>query len=138
MTTPILSLVFFAAWAIFLVLTLGSWRVWEVVTGKTKANGFPSGTKHGGDLYWRLNRAHLNAVENLPIFGALVLAGHVVGLTDGTFAQLSVAVAAARVGQTVFHVASNRVISVHLRFVCYLAQIGAMGAMVVSLVGVVG
>ena len=134
MTTPLLTLVFFAAWALLLVLALGSWRVWEVLTGKTRANAFNSGMKHGGDRYWRLNRAHLNTVENLPILGALVLVGHAIGLTNGGFAQVAVAVAIGRVGQTFFHVASNRVMSVNLRFACYLVQVGAMVAMAVMLV----
>lgn len=138
MTTPILTLIFFAGWGLTLVVMIVCWRAVEVLTGKTVANDFASGSQHGGDLYWRLNRAHLNTLENLPIFGALIVAGHLCGLTDGAFAQLAVTVVVGRVGQTFFHVASNRVMAVNLRFTCYLIQVAAMGAMVVSLIRLPG
>lgn len=72
MTRPLLCLLAFAGWALFLVLCIAAARVSQVLTGKKKPNEFPSGVPHGGDRYWRLNRAHLNTVENLPIFGAIV------------------------------------------------------------------
>ena len=52
---------------IVLVTAIGAFRVLQVLTRKKAANEFPSGTPHGGDLYWRLNRAHMNTAENLPL-----------------------------------------------------------------------
>jgi hypothetical protein len=50
------------------LLAIAFARVGAVLTGVKKANEFPSGVPHGGDGYWRLNRAHMNCLENLPIF----------------------------------------------------------------------
>ncbi|MCO4764072.1 MAG: MAPEG family protein [Myxococcales bacterium] len=134
MTTPIASLLFFVAWLMLLVLCVGLWRVKDVLAGKTPANGFKSGAEHGSPAYWRLNRAHLNAVENLPAFASLVLAGHLLGVTTGLFATLSIAVAAGRVGQTIAHVSSGRSRVVNVRFAFFSVQIGAMAAMLGLLV----
>jgi uncharacterized MAPEG superfamily protein len=70
---PLAALVLHAAWVLVLVLAIGAWRMGQVFAGQKKANEFPSGTQHGSDAYWRLNRAHMNTVENLPTFAALVL-----------------------------------------------------------------
>jgi hypothetical protein len=66
MAAPLLCLVGYALWAILLVLYVGGQRAFQVVTGKKAPNAFPSGVQHGSDAYWRANRAHINATENLP------------------------------------------------------------------------
>ena len=50
---------------------------------------FPASVPHGSDRYWRLNRAHLNCLEFLPMFAAVVLTGAVLGVTEGTVATLA-------------------------------------------------
>ena len=135
MTTPIYALMGFVFWTVFLVLAIGGVRVLQVMRGETAVNGFPSGQPHGGDTYWRLNRAHLNCVENLPLFAAVVLAGHVTGLTAGTFATLAQVYVTARVLQSIIHVSSGSVMAVNLRFTCFVVQVGSlvtMAGMVVS------
>lgn len=126
MTTPIYALMGFVFWTVFLVLAIGGVRVLQVMKGEAAANGFPSGQPHGGDAYWRLNRAHMNAVENLPLFASVVLAGHVTGLTNGTFATLAQVYVIARVLQSLIHVSSGSVVAVNLRFTCFVVQIGCL------------
>ena len=76
MTTPLQCLVAFALWTLALVLVgVGPWRIGQVLMNKVRPNSFPSGQPHGPEWYQRLNRAHANAVENLPVFAALVIAG---------------------------------------------------------------
>ena len=133
MTTPLWCLLAFATWSMVLVTLVGAARVAQVLAGKQTANSFPSGTPHGGDRYWRLNRAHLNSVENLPIFGAIVVVGHEVGLRGGAFATAAVAVVCARVAQSTIHVASNANAAVNLRFTAFLAQLGAFGFMIADI-----
>jgi len=137
MTTPIFCLVLFASWGLLLVAILGCWRVADVLRRKTPPNGFNSGTKHGGDRYWRLNRAHMNTLENLPIFATLVLAGHVSGMTTALFSQLAVAVIVGRIGQTMAHIASNSNMVVNVRFAFFLTQVVAMAGMAGSLLRLV-
>ena len=88
--------------------------------GEAKPNAFPSGTKHGPDWYWRVNRAHMNTVENLPVFAVLVVAAV---LLEIDVTALAWGVFAARVAQTFFHVASGRSMAVNLRFTAFSAQI---------------
>jgi uncharacterized MAPEG superfamily protein len=124
MSTPLWCLLGFATWSILLVLALGSVRVVRVLTRKQAANSFPSGVPHGGDRYWRLNRAHLNSVENLPIFGAIVVAGEVARVGSPWFATAATVVLAARVAQSTIHVASNTNLAVNLRFTAFVTQLG--------------
>lgn len=124
MSTPLLCLLGFAAWSVLLVLALGSVRVGRVLARKQAPNSFPSGVPHGGDRYWRLNRAHLNSVENLPIFGAIVLAGEVERVTSSWFALAATIVLGARIVQSTVHVASNSNLAVNLRFTAFFTQLG--------------
>ncbi len=121
--TPLIALIWFTLWAIALTLFVGLWRVRQVVSGKTAANAFTSGEKHGSDAYWRANRAHMNALENLPIFGVLVLAGIDIGLSAPIFSTLCVVIVFARIVQSLFHLASGSVMFVNLRFTAFLVQI---------------
>ncbi len=123
MTTPLYALIGFVFWTIAIVGAIGLARVSQVASGKVAANAFPSGQPHGGDRYWRMNRAHMNCLENLPLFAAVVLTGHVTGLTDGAFATLSQVYLGARIAQTTAHIASNSVMVVNVRFAFFLAQI---------------
>lgn len=134
MTTPLYALMGFVFWTVFIVIAIGLARVAQVASGKTAVNGFPSGQPHGTDGYWRMNRAHMNCVENLPLFAAVVLAGHVSGLTAGTFATLSQVYVAARVVQTIIHVSSGSAMAVNLRFASFLVQMGCLLSMATMVV----
>ena len=134
MTTPLYALMGFVFWTVFIVLAIGLVRVAQVASGKTAVNGFPSGQPHGSDAYWRMNRAHMNCVENLPLFAAVVLAGHVTGLTAGTFATLSQVYIIARVAQSIIHVASGSAMAVNLRFTCFVVQVGCLLSMATTIV----
>jgi uncharacterized MAPEG superfamily protein len=134
MTTPLYALMGFVFWTMFLVLAIAAVRVSQVLSGRTPANGFPSGQPHGSGTYWRINRAHMNCVENLPLFGAVVLTGHVSGLTSGTFATLSQVYLCARVAQSIIHVSSPSAMAVTLRFSCFAVQMGCLLAMAIMAV----
>jgi uncharacterized MAPEG superfamily protein len=123
---PLAALALFAVWTLLLVLSIGAWRTGQVFAGQKKANDFPSGTKHGSDAYWRLNRAHLNAVENLPIFGSLVLAGVYLQIQDTLFPMLPSVVLYARIVQSLIHISSGDAFAVTLRFAAYAIQVVAM------------
>jgi uncharacterized MAPEG superfamily protein len=136
MTRPLLCLLAFAGWAILLAFCIGSARAFQVITGKKKSNEFPGGTPHGGDRYWRLNRAHMNAVENLPIFGAIVLTGAILHIDGPLFARLATVVLGARVVQSLAHVASGGAMVVNLRFAAFVTQLACYVAMVVTILRV--
>lgn len=69
-------------------------------------------------------RAHANCVENLPVFGALVLTLYASGIRDSLVDGIAVGVLVARVIQSLIHVCfvqTNVVVS--LRFTFFFFQL---------------
>ncbi len=129
MFTPLHALLAFAGWTLLLVTAVISVRSWKVLTGGKQADEFESGVEHGSPIYWRLNRAHINAAENLPVFAAVVLAGHLLGVDSPLFGQLAWAAVAARVCQSACHVASGSALVVTARFAFLVVQLACFAAM---------
>lgn len=133
MTIPIWMLVGFAAWTILLLAsTIGMYRWGLIFAGRAPINGFRADQPEGADWYKRSMRAHANCVENLPVFGAIVVALYVSG-ADGPVADFaSVGVLVARVMQSLVHVClpqTNSVVAVRFSFllvqlVCFFMLIG--------------
>jgi uncharacterized MAPEG superfamily protein len=119
----IAPLIFYALWAITLVLMVGADRVLLVLRGQAKANSFTPGAPHGSDSYWRLNRAHLNTVENLSIFAAIVLSAYIVGQGTATFNLLATIVICARIIQSLIHILSGSVTATTFRFLAFGVQL---------------
>ncbi len=134
MTTPLWCLLGFAAWALFLTFLLLVVRSSQVLSGKKKSNEFPSGLQHGSDAEWRLNRAQINTLEYLPLFGALVCVGALAGLSHSTFETASLAALVGRVGQSTTHLISTSVMAVNVRVTFFGVQLIAWTAMAVILV----
>jgi len=119
----IVALVFYALWAMALVLMIAIERTVLIVRGHVKANEFLSGLPHGNPSYWRLNRAHMNTTENLAIFAAIVLAGWAAGAESHMFNLLAVIVLVARIVQSVVHILSGSVGATWVRSLSFAAQI---------------
>ena len=124
--SPLGCVVAFALWALVLVCVLAVVRGALVLTGRKRATEFPAGVQHGGDAYWRLNRAHLNTLENLPIFAALVLAGVAAHASSPLFRTLPQVIVGARVMQSLVHLSSGRAIAINVRFTFFLVQVVSM------------
>lgn len=121
--TPLLVVTLFALWTAFLAVIVPFWRIALVACGLYRISDFTPGDAHGSAIYWRINRAHVNAAENLVVFAALAIAGIASGVTDVLFGQLCVIVLAARIVQSLVHIASGASAAVILRFIAFLAQI---------------
>ena len=79
-------------------------------------------------------RAHMNCIENLPVFGAIVFALDRAGLDTPVLSGLALVVLGARVLQSTVHIAFRQTDTIaSLRFAFYFAQIVAMIAMAVIL-----
>ena len=53
----------------------GQKKRWSrILTGRSGVGGFPADQVEGEEWYKRAMRAHANCIENLPVFGAIVLA----------------------------------------------------------------
>jgi uncharacterized MAPEG superfamily protein len=136
-TIPLWALLGFAAWTVLLLLfTVGVYRWARILTGRVPIREFRADQIEGEDWYKRAMRAHANCIENLPVFGAIVLALYASGI-DSTLANaISILILAARVAQSLIHVSfeqTNAVVSVRFSFF-FLQIAGFLGliAIVVS------
>ena len=84
-------------------------------------------------MYWRLNRAHANTVENLPVFASVVIAGTLLGVTGPTFSKLSILYVAARVMQSSVHVLGGSSLFVCVRFLFFATQLMCVISMALSI-----
>lgn len=67
------------------------------VRGLVDAVGYPENPKPQSPWAQRLKKAHSNAVENLVVFAALVLAAHALGVSSGAIASACIVYFWARV-----------------------------------------
>lgn len=129
MHVSLLALLGFALWFLALGAAIVSWRTLEVLRGKKRANEFPAGIQHGSDAYWRLNRAHANAAENLPLVASVILVGYVSGAADDWFGTLALTLFFARLGQSTAHLLSGaspavivRATFLSIQYICVVAM----------------
>jgi uncharacterized MAPEG superfamily protein len=119
------ALLGFAVWTILLLLgTVGVYRWSRILTGRVPIREFRADRIEGEEWYKRAMRAHSNCLENLPVFGAIVLALYASGIDTAAVGAVCVLILAARVAQSVIHVGldqTNTVVSV--RFGFFLVQI---------------
>lgn len=121
--TPLIAVSFFALWTVILSLIVPIWRIALVGLGRARVDDFTPGDAHGSPIYWRTNRAHVNAVENLVVFASLAICGIASGVSATLFGQLCMIALAARVVQSVIHIASGATAATALRCAAFLVQI---------------
>jgi uncharacterized MAPEG superfamily protein len=92
-----------------------------VLTREVPANGFTPDNARLSPFMQRLARAHANCIEGLPIFGGLMLVALVTERTAVTD-PLAYAFLAARVLQSLVHLASVSPAAVTLRFTAFAVQ----------------
>ena len=143
MNVPVLVLLGFAAWTLLtLCCSIGVYRWSRILTGRASMAEWRTDLPQGSDLYqramraqnggWyqRATRAHMNCVENLPVYAAIVVALMAMGLQSLIIDRLAVVMLAARVVQTLVHILlppTNAATS--LRFAFYFVQAVCMIAM---------
>jgi uncharacterized MAPEG superfamily protein len=128
------ALLGFAAWTLgVLVFGIGLTRVTKVMRREAKPNEFNPMVVHGTERYQRCLRAHLNCVENLPLFATLVLLGSVLHVPGQLFQVATIVVLPARAVQSVVHMLSGRNRAVLLRFYAFTVQLVCFGIMMVQL-----
>ncbi|HEX9442948.1 MAG TPA: MAPEG family protein [Candidatus Binatia bacterium] len=136
MTVPMWMLLGFAAWtALLLLSTIGVYRLSRIFTGRVPFGGFPADRVEGDDWYRRSMRAHANCIENLPVFGAIVLALYAGGVGGTIVDYLSISILAARVVQSLIHVSfvqTNSVVA--MRFTFFSVQLAGFLALIVMIV----
>jgi uncharacterized MAPEG superfamily protein len=140
MTVPMWTLLGFAAWTVILLLaTVGVYRWSRILTGRVPIRDFRADRIEGEDWYRRAMRAHANCIENLPVFGAIVLALHVAGVRGAAVNYLCIGVLVARVMQSLIHVCVVQTnVAVSVRFAFFAAQLVGFVALTVMVVSQAG
>jgi uncharacterized MAPEG superfamily protein len=128
MTIPVLVLLGFAAWTLLTLFgSIGVYRWSRILTGRAAIAEWRADLPQGSDWYQRAMRAHMNCVENLPIYAAIVVALVATGLQSPTIDRLAIVMLVARVGQTLAHIVlppTNTAAS--LRFALFFIQAACM------------
>ena len=133
MSAPLIALAAYAGWTLLLVLTAVSSRVFAIIGGSDiPLNKFSPGGEDLPGFGQRVTRAHLNCVENLPIFAAVVAAAGLsgqFGLMEGTVMYLLYA----RIAQSVIHLISSSLPMVMIRGTLFSVQVLLMVYYVVKM-----
>ncbi|WP_413891297.1 MAPEG family protein [Candidatus Skiveiella danica] len=131
--TPIQVLLGFAAWTLLLIAGVFLYRGMRFLTG-TPINHWPRGNKPADDAPFvkRLEDAHANCLENLPVFAVIVLVAAALGrLAD--IQALAPWVLYARIGQSLAHLSGTGPVNVFVRASFWSVQLALFGWMLVKL-----
>jgi uncharacterized MAPEG superfamily protein len=131
MPIPAWVLLGFAAWTLLILFaTVGVYRWSRILTGRTAIATWRADEPQGSDWYRRAMRAHMNCVENLPVYTALVVAQLSAHVTSPILDGLAITILVARVCQSTIHLlfAQTNVVA-GVRFGFYFVQALAMTTM---------
>jgi uncharacterized MAPEG superfamily protein len=125
-TATVFALTGFLAWALALLVLMEAIRCWLVLSQRVPANGFTPDNASLSPFMQRLARAHANCIEGIPIFGGLMLVALISGQAAVTD-SLALPFLAARIFQSLVHLASVSPVAVTVRFAAFAVQM-AIGA----------
>jgi uncharacterized MAPEG superfamily protein len=125
MNVPAFVLLGFAGWTVLTLFgSIGVYRWSRILSGRAAISQWRADAPQGSEWYQRAMRAHMNCVENLPIFGALVVAMMAFGVQSSSINKLCIAVLLARIGQTLVHIGAPPTnVWAALRFILFFVQI---------------
>ena len=141
MTVPQWALLGFAVWTLLVLFgTVGVYRWSRILTGRVKISEWQADLPQGGDWYRRAMRAHMNCVENLPVFAAIVLCTTATGADNRFLDWLAGVLLVARICQTTVHLAwapSDLAASVRFAFffvqaICMLSMAAAVAVVAIG------
>lgn len=136
LSPAICTLLCFTALTLALPLCYAGYRVLVVLTGKAKANAWTRGAQVTPDpaILVRMQHAHLNCLENLPLYAAIVLAAFASNQIAiiNTYACLFLGL---RLAQTAIHIISASHFFVLIRATLWIGQVVLMGYWILSLCG---
>jgi len=116
-----IALTGFIAWTLLLLVLMEAIRTQLVLRRKVPANGFTPDNANLSPFMQRLARAHANCVENLPVFGGLLLVAIATGRTAITD-PLAYLFLGCRVFQSLVHLRSTSPAAVTIRFSAFAVQ----------------
>lgn len=126
------ALLGYVVWTLALVLIVVDYRVVLVLTGKKRADEFPRRGYEPPAFIQRVQDAHANTLENLPVAAAVLLAAMATGQTAVTD-PLACWLLYARIGQSVVHMIAVNHWMVLLRATFLILQFGILGWWILKL-----
>jgi uncharacterized membrane protein YecN with MAPEG domain len=132
MTIPLFTLLGFALWTLLLLMfTVGVYRWQLILSGKAEIHAFAPEAPTGADWYRRATRAHVNCIENLPVFASIVVVLSLVHVEGQMVDVLCCIVLGARLCQTTVHVGFVQTArAVSFRFSFFTLQLLSMLALI--------
>jgi len=105
MTVPLWVMLGFAAWTHALLMgSIGFYRLSRIFTGRATMAEWRADGMQGDPWYQRATRAHMNCVENLPVYSAVAVATAVAGVGGRAPDVLALTFMVARVAQSLVHI----------------------------------
>lgn len=137
MTIPQWTLLGFATWTLLLLAaTVGVYRWGNILFRGARVASFRSDRLEGAPWYQRGTRAHANCVENLPVFGAIVLIITVLHMGGLAIDALCILILVSRICQSLVHLSHEQTDAfVAVRFSFFSVQLACFLALIV-LIGV--
>jgi uncharacterized MAPEG superfamily protein len=130
LTIPLLCLLALVAWTVALVVALTVARLRHLARGGSVRDfGVPDDRR----LIWRLFRAHVNCVENLPLFASVVLVAAVAGRDGTALDVLALTYLSARVAQSLSHVTPGAGLRFNVRFGFFAVQLACLTGFLIVL-----
>lgn len=135
LTSAIYALIIFTALTAALALALVFYRSSLIMTGKTSADSWTRGAEKWQDssIMQRVQHAHLNCLENLPIFAIIVLVAAFIGKLT-IIDDLACIFIGLRLAQTVTHIVMVNHWAVMLRATFYIGQMALIAYWLLKLV----
>ena len=133
MPIPVWVLLGFAAWTlIILFTTVGVYRWSHILTGRAALSAWRADEKQGDEWYRRAIRAHLNCLETLPVYTAIVVALLTAHVTSPTLDGLAITFLVARICQSLIHLLVEQTnLVAGIRFAFFFVQAICMITMAV-------
>lgn len=117
------AVLLYAGWILVLALFYALPRVPQALLGQKRIDSWERGKESTDPMFLqRAKSAHLNCLENFPVFAAVVAIAGLMGQIDA-INGLAAFVLYARIGQTVSHILGTSFILVLSRATFFLAQV---------------
>ena len=127
--TAVQALLWYVVWTLVLVFAYVNWRSLEILRGKSAASWTRGGGIERPEIVKRMENAHANCVENLPLFAVVVLAAAAMGKSAVADAY-GAYVLYARVAQGLVHIAGVNHLMVLVRATFWLIQVALILLMI--------
>ena len=133
MPIPVWVLLGFAVWTLLILFTtVGVYRWSRILTGRTAISTWRADEQQGSEWYRRAIRAHMNCVENLPVYTAIVVALLATRVSSPILDGLAITILVARICQSAVHLLLEQTnTTAGIRFAFFFVQAISMIAMVI-------